>query len=479
MRPRKRVDWPIVVYQYWVRLEPGTWSALPEPVKQEAEAMRLLWNCLVDAFEQRHTVATLHNANSEPCPTQQVSSLSVHSFPDPLQHYLSNKIKQISLDSSAAWANKQFILTQFQAALSRFYKKQSRPPRRKSRLPQEIHFHHRFTSGGLPVERVFGRGQRLHLEPVSSAAFDPLLPQRQRKRLARTTGCFLVGDTPLSFHLILHRPLPQGAYLKAATLIGRPELKDVALQRHKDGHVSPTCWRWSLHLTLETPPLAAPLREETESIAALNVACQFLNEEQLRIAVLTDPSGREEEICLPAGVLQGWRYKRTLQSKADRLIAEVKTQLQSLLETEQVPQAARRLVAHLEAMHTAGLWRLFALLESENYNGAIIDLVRRWATQSIKLQRETRGLERRYLHHRDWFYHNTAVQLCRRYQRLVITTVASGESATFQHLTAPGQFISCLQQAARKTSTEVQVQNDVKPYNGQVHRDYVSGVTKQ
>jgi hypothetical protein len=467
MRPRKRVDWSIVVYQYWVRLEPGTWDALPEHVKREAEAMRTLWNRFVDAFEQRRAAAALHKANSEPCPTQRLTPPPVHLSPGQLHRYFFNNIKQISVDSSVAWANKQFVLTQFQAALSRFYKKQNRPPRRKLGPPEEVHFHHRFTAGGLPVERVFGRGQRLHLEPVSIGAFDPLLPQRQRKRLARTTGSFLVGDAPLSFHLILHRPLPQGAYLKAATLIGRQEVRGVVLRRHKDGQISSACWHWSLHLTLETPPLTAPLREGAESIAALNVACQFINEAQLRIAVLTDLSGREEEVCLPAGVLQGWRYKRTLQSRADYLVSEVKTQLRSLLETEQLPQAARRLLAHLEAIHTAGLWRLLALLESENYKGAILDIVRRWAIQSTRLLRETRGLERRYLNHRDWFYHNTALRLCRRYQRLVITTVPAGESSTFQQLAAPGRFIAFLLQAAKKTNTEAQVQNDGQYYGGQ------------
>ncbi|MGE0681475.1 MAG: hypothetical protein AB7P69_11350, partial [Candidatus Binatia bacterium] len=90
MRPRKRADWSIVVYQYWVRLEPGTWDALPERVKREAEAMRTLWNRLVDAFEQRHTVATLHDTNNEPCPTQRLIPLPVHSSLGQSQRYLFN-----------------------------------------------------------------------------------------------------------------------------------------------------------------------------------------------------------------------------------------------------------------------------------------------------------------------------------------------------------------------------------------------------
>lgn len=472
MRPRKRVDWAIVVYQYWVRLEHERWEALPERARLEAEAMRVLWNRFVDAFEQRRTAVLLSEIASKLRPTQQLTPPPIRSSAGQLQQSFLHNLRQISLDSSVTWANKQFVLTQFQAALSRFYKKQNRPPRRKLGQPKEVYFHHRFTSGGLPIERIFGRGQRLHLEPVSLAAFDPLLPQRQRKRLARTTGSFLVGDAPLSFQLILHRSLPQGAYLKAATLIGRQGPRGVPPSSHNSDHFSSARWQWSLHLTLETPPLTASRREETAAIAALHVACQFLSEDRLRIAVLTDPSGREEEVCLPAGVLQGWRYKRMLQSRVDRLLSEVRTQLRNTLGTEQLPSTAQRLLAHLDTIHAAGLWRLFALLESENHKGVTLDIVRRWATQSTRLLREMRGLERRYLNHRDWFYRNMALQFGRRYQRLVITTVPSEECNTFRHLAAPGRFLSLLLQAAKKTHTEVQMQNDEHHYSGQMHKEF-------
>jgi hypothetical protein len=441
---------------------------MPERVRQEAEAMRDLWNQLVDVFTQRRAALARQAAGGLPEPTPELTARVVLSSASSLPRSFFEHMRTLAAASAVTWANKQCVLTQFQAAVTRFYKKQNRPPRRKVGPLAEVQFQHRFTSGGLPVERMFGRGQRVHLETITPDAFDARLPQRRRKRLARTTGSFLVGDAPLSFHLILHRPFPQGAYLKAATLVGRQAVRGVELQPHKDGHFSSARWRWSLHLTLETPPLTAPLREGTEPIAALNIACRFINEEQLRIAVLTDLSGREEEICLPAGVLHGWRYKRTLQSRTDHLLAEVKAQLRGLLGMEPLPQTARRLLAHLEVVHTAGLWRLYALLEKGNHKGATLDIVRRWAMQSTRLQGETRGLERRYLNHRDWFYHNTALQLCRRYQRLVITTVPSGESTTFQHLAAPGRFISFLLQAAKKTNTEVQVQNDGQHYAEQV-----------
>lgn len=55
MRRRKRADWPILVYRYYVRPTYETWEQLPNGAKQEIEATRALWNQLVEAFERRKT----------------------------------------------------------------------------------------------------------------------------------------------------------------------------------------------------------------------------------------------------------------------------------------------------------------------------------------------------------------------------------------------------------------------------------------
>lgn len=460
MRSRKRTDWPVVVYRYWVGLESTTWNTLPPRAQQEAEAMRLLWNQFVDAFAQPHALIAPHATLSEAC-LGRPEALALASSPHrQLRHSFFDSLRQLNLDSPVTWANKQFVLTQFQAAVTRFYKKQNRPPRRKLGPIEEVHFHHRFTSGGLPVERLFGRGQRVHLEPVSPEAFDSRRPQRQRKRLARTSGSFLVGDAPLAFRVILHRPLPQGAYVKAATLIGRQEAKRPAGWNFSDAYVAAAPWRWSLHLTLETPPLAAPLREQSASLAALQVSCHFVGEEQLRIAMLTDASGREEAVMLPTAILRAWRYKRTLQSKAHQLLLETLSQLRETPHLERLSQAVRLSLAHVASIRTPGLWRLASLLEGENPHGIARTILRHWADRSIRLLREMRGLEQHYLSHRDWFYRNTALQLCQRYQQFVLTSTSAKASDTAYQLAAPGRFLTFFLQAAKKTNTEVHMQND-------------------
>jgi transposase len=113
----------------------------------------------------------------------------------------------------------------------------------------------------------------------------------------------------------------------------------------------------------------------------------------------------------------------------------------------------------------AGLWRLLRQLEETSADGVALEIIRRWADRSTKLRREAKGLERRYLGYRDWFYHNVTVQLCRRYQRLVIETTGlqaeagktGQETAMYSHLAALSCFLRFLRNAAAKTGTEIVV----------------------
>lgn len=307
MRRRKRADWPIRVYKYSVRLQYETWAHLPAGAKQEIEATRALWNQLADAFARRR--AAYHEV---------VSQLPQRPALRQLQRSFLAETRRLTVQCVATWANREVALNQFLAAVGRFFKQQSGPPRHKLGEPQEVHFHHRFTDGGLPVDRIFGRGQRLHLEPVPPEAFDPTLPQRQRRRLARTTGTFQVGDATLSFQTLLHRPFPEGAYLKAASLVGKQVVRG-GYHRHQDGgHPIPPRWIWSLHLTVEQPPpLILPQGRATPE-GTLMLSRRVWSENQLQIGVLVDPTGREEALLLPENILIAWRYKRELQRKADQ-----------------------------------------------------------------------------------------------------------------------------------------------------------------
>jgi hypothetical protein len=501
MRQRKRADWPIIVYQYWVRLEYDAWASLPEGVKREAEAMRALWNQLVEAFLHRHAgsqeVSALSSLPTEsqqqtqadpPVPpaasqhSQQMlatipdkQSVSSHSLvvpadlaPQQPQSSFLIETRQIIANAPVTWANKQFVTTQFQTAVSRFFKGKSRPPRRKTGELQRVHFHHRFTEGGLPIAQLFGRSRRLHLASPQSDVMTSACFQQQPHKRIQTTGIFQVGDETLSFDTIIHRPLPSTAYLKAATLVGQQiEKSGYRLQLSGDGHHTPARWRWSLHLTLEIPHFMENLDGKPEQEAVLDVDCQFTHSEQFRIAKLTDTNGREESIVLPLAIFQEWQRKRALQSKVDKLLVDTKMRLKNLENVEPQPLSTASLFAHLESSRAPGLWRVLEVLERSGHSGLSLSVLQQWADYSTKLLHEARGLERRYLGHRDWFYRNTALHLCQRYQRLSIilpeeekgdsSFSTSPELGTYQHLAAPARFVAFLQHAAKKTNTEIHI----------------------
>ncbi|MCS6925963.1 MAG: hypothetical protein NZ578_08695 [Candidatus Binatia bacterium] len=486
MQPRKRADWTVWVYKYWVRLQHSTWEQLPDRVRHEAEAMRALWNQLVEAFVRyqaayRRFTSPVTGFGATPAfshrPTQQVRVPAARaqrigaaglgsSFAQLRRRFLSEAHCLVA-DCPATWANKEFIFRQFLTAVSRFVKKQSGPPAPRRGVPGEVHFRHRFTDGGIPVARIFGRGQRVHLDPVSPTAYEATLSQRQRKRLARTSGVFQVGDIALSFQTILHRPLPRDAYLKAASLIGR-QVVPAGYQKHCHGSSpTPARWVWSLHLTLEVPPQQVAVQREGKPVAVLRLACEQ-HGGYLQIGTLLDATERRERLFFPQKILRAWQHRRDLQRQGDQAVAETKERLRELAHTEALPPAARRAIAHVGAMRSVGLWRLLHVLEDAGATGAVVETLRHWADRYTRLHREARGLERRYLGHRDWFYHTLACQLCSRYRRIVVIGPPQQighreEPATYRHLAALSHFILFLHRAAAKTGTEVVVTSGVLP----------------
>lgn len=468
MRRRKRTDWPIVVYRYYVRPTYETWEQLPNGAKQEIEATRALWNQLVEAFERRQV-----RYREIVTPTDQIRSGLPATATRPalaqLQQAFLAEARRLTTQCPATWANREFVLTQFLAAISRFFKKQDRAPKPKLGIPQQVHFHHRFADGGFAVQGIFGRSKRLRLEPVSGETVHPALSQRQRKRLARTSGVFQVGDIFLPFQLLLHRPLPEDGILKAAALIGRQMVRAGFCNDANGGHFTAARWVWSLHLTVEIPPRVAPVQERNLSAIVLDLSRQVGGEGRLCIGMVADATGREEPLFLPEEILRAWQYKRQLQQRADQFLDATKGLLKEIENRKGLPATARALLARIEILREKGLWRLLQGLEKTNTDEAVLEIVRRWADHSTRITREVRGLERRYLGHRDWFYRGVAARLCQRSQQIIVKLPprleaqaeheedqAPQEAMTYRHLSAPSTLLSFLLQAAAKTGANVE-----------------------
>lgn len=470
MRARKRTEWPLRVYKYSIRPEHDTWDCLPAEAKEEIEKTHVLWNSLVEAFERRQTryreilAHTSLTAEKPQKPTTR-SALAL------LQRSFLDETRRLTAQNSATWANREFVLTQFLAAVQRFFKKQGKAPKSKHGPPTSVHFHHRFTGGGTPIAGIFGRSQRLRLDQLPPNVCDSHLSQRQRKRLARTTGAFQVGNTVLPFQLLLHRPLPEAAFVKTAALIGRQILREGYLLSREGGHSLPSRWSWSLQLTLEQPPQAQLSQSQKIAEGTLVLSRQVWGEEQVQIGVLVDSTGREEALLLPERILLARRYKQELQSCVDSACAETKTRLRELSRRGELSAEVQRLLAHVSKVRTPGLWRLLQLAPVTREDGEVTEILCSWADRVTRLMREARGLERRYLGHRNWFYRNLALQLCQRYQRLVVIPhvpppmpaqrpdrdpLALQRDNTYRQLVSPSVFLAFLKEAAAKTGTRLE-----------------------
>lgn len=141
---------------------------------------------------------------------------------------------------------------------------------------------------GMPVENVFKPNNAFWIEPVSEAAW--LSPVRgDRRRLSRTNVHFRIGSnskTPVWVVLpvIMHRPLPEGGIVRAASLIRE------RVGRH---------YRYKLAVTVEMPENRRKLVSKEKSIA-IDIGWR-LTSIGLRVARWRDSEGNGGTLLLLKG----------------------------------------------------------------------------------------------------------------------------------------------------------------------------------
>lgn len=382
------------------------------------------------------------------------------------------------------WNNREYVKEKFRTALRHILASGGKPPRPNFSEPKAFHFHYHFGGGGIPVASctlatkagadaparwILGRGRRVNIQAIPSAAFDEDLPKGQRKSLIRTQGLFCIAGLTLPLTIYLHRPLPAGSFVKNATLFGRQIHGPGYRRRGSVGEATPARWEWALLLSVEVPPSESTHTARPERIGALDVGYRLVGKRQLRLGVLGDADGHIEELRLPEKILQAFRHKQALQVQKDTLLEQTKEQLRHLTWPEPLSPQAEAIRERLTSIRFTGLSTLLRLLETHHLAGPVLDLLQSWADQTTRLVRERRGLETRYLRYREWYYRNLALRICQQYSRLVIEvldlkSIASDDNppdpildqaAKYRQLVAPSLFLSCLEHAATKTGTRI------------------------
>jgi ribosomal protein L37AE/L43A/vacuolar-type H+-ATPase subunit H len=532
MRQRKR-DWPILVYRYWLSPDWQNPNVLPKAVWQEHFHMVELWNRLVELAQSNREkyrqiseeIGRLRNINERITIIKSNIALAKQQYKQrtqvahkrnneiltQLKEYMAEQQKLIkSLKSEAAnvkkeykhlikpkidalaagfykevkrlchqsplyWANSEYIQKTFLISWQQSLRQPAhfRGPRPHNLQTSPVHFHHRFTNCGLPVDRViippdeFHNGTRLNRVAISSPDLaklnDTSLSQRQRKRIARTRCFFTVNGYRLPFKMILHRPIPPDAIVKMATL-SRTFRADQP--------------KWFLSLTVELPPDYYQIQHDGQRELACAIDLGYRrSEDTLRCGYLVDTGGVAEELLLPSKILQIHDYVRVLKQRQDNLLNEAKAIIKrEMAEADPTVRKRDDLKSLLQNWHLAKqrrLKRILDILTANNILPELRDYLLQWSRKDRRLYREWANLLAKATAHRNWFYQNLAARLCAKYQHIILEEISLSRLARkgdwqnrnippivnyYRTIASPSSLRTALERRAARTNTKIIVQ---------------------
>ena len=213
----------------------------------------------------------------------------------------------------------------------------------------------------------------------------------------------------------------------------------------------------------------------------------------MRIGFLVDSNGGAQPIFLPEKITKDWNYVRELQASMDKNMDDTKANIKSFLDTKtqltevkseteaggselnhkcqdsahrgEVWDLLRDAAQGLPQMRKQGLRKFLRLEESGTLDG---NMMRTWAWDQTWYENGINGVRSRYIGHRNDFYRNLALNLCRQYrviaiEKLSLKTMAEEKdkekrielAAKYRQLASLSTFILYLKQAAMKTGTEI------------------------
>ncbi len=267
------------------------------------------------------------------------------------------------------------------------------------------------------------------------------------------------GRVPVfaEFPLIHHRPLPEGAVIKGATV----RLQVVGMQE-----------RWSVSITYEAECVPMPPRS---GVVALDLGWRKRPDGGLRVAYWVDDAGEHGEIVMPASVRGRLRKCDDLRSIQDVLFNRVIRGLTRWLpkalfvpkwltaRTERLDRwrshaRLRRVVTHWRDNRFPGDWRVFPVLE-------------RWLHRSRHLSQWEENARDNALRQRHDAYCVVAARLARRYGVVVLEEFDLSAQKRLRppagepdaplaqrvqlHHAAPGEFRQIVTQAAQREGAQV------------------------
>lgn len=401
MRKRKRKDTFINCYKFhcWFKERPepaedGRKRALPPALYEILKRQQELWNDFCRDAEERW------EKWKEEHPGMRMQDWKKTDPEGYARYWHEQKSKQEELkqNSGLNWELGPDTLERFRAAYKRL-SKGGGTPQPQSRL-QNFSIMHRYTGGGVPIERLAGvRQQRFRMIFPPDHAYTN--NTREMRRLRLTSAWFLVGEHSLRLNVIVHRPIPAGAILKRVALTGR-----------KQSPVMP--WQFWLVLTVEEPKPAVRTNARDPRVIGVDVGWwRIPDKSEIRIAMAWD-GNQHRELLLPLSF-----HKKELGEVSLERITSLASQRDTVLETckqklaEILPEHPRiKNTLAWQRTRSGGLTRFLRELDSAS---PAAELLRVWKRDNDQLLRQQLLLENAFNRRRKWLYRNFAAELVQNY----------------------------------------------------------------
>lgn len=398
--PRKRLrpDYSMIVYKFWAK----PIGPIPQAMWAKAKAMRDLWNDLTAAREKSYQDAK--DSDKEAKKEVWVK--------------FQNESRLIIGKSGLDWESQSEIADRFQAASKRAVK--YKQTLHQSHILKKVMIAHRFTQGGMPVDKIFtthSRAWRIKIDPVDPSAY--LSSRRDFVRDRWTKGEFGIDhQNIINFETIIHRQIP-------TSIDGKPVfIKKILWCGTFDYNLHPqNRWQWSIQVVCECPPVE--VNREDSIACGLDLGWRIMAEgSYIRIGMIVDSAGRTTELRLPLSETgtrstrrslvysqyQDFRGILKLDSQIDRALNDCKTRLKETV--EEPPKG-------LNLMRQGGLRKLLRDLRENSNSATAIDRLEKWEEQDSRLRLIKANVQNRLIGRKLWLYQNLASWLTNTYRVIV------------------------------------------------------------
>lgn len=310
------------------------------------------------------------------------------------------RIQEAQVSAGLYWCNRTAVVRNYEVARARAMKEGRRL---KGRLCNGAGSVCVYFQRGLQVAAVFGDNGRLQIDPVPEEAWNS--PSRStRRRLARTNVRMRVavnagGPVWLELPMTMHRPLPEGAVIRWATIV-----------REQIG----LAWRHRLLLTVRTPAC-----QNARSADAVGVDLGWrITPEGLRVAYWCGTDGRHGTLVLRRADLLAFKQIGALQSAIKAAHEQAKSFLRSYLDRQALPAPLmERASAALSSPSPRLLVTLLQEWRASRFSGDRYGFGRisAWQKQHIHLWTWQANLRDQLIRKRRELYRCFAAELASRY----------------------------------------------------------------